>query len=320
MIELKPYTYNNFQCPECNNGEIDTKDIIFQGIHVLADCQCKKCNSEFITDFPFGQALFTPQTINKYSKSLYNKHYNYWFADPLIESFLNKSNKDIKIEKKVYANHKSVVILNCIDYLYGHVLLKLLNAQNYLDNNKDCGLIIIIPKSFEWLIPEGIAEVWLLDISLKDTKNWYLKLENFVKEEIKKYDEVFLSLAFSHPDFSKINIERFVKVKKYDFSGFTDKEINITFILRKDRIWINSELAFFVRLFERLHLIKYSNKLTILFQKCLVERTILKIKDIIPNANFNIVGLGSFGTFLNFINNYCETDLNTEKENNWCKF
>ena len=224
MIELKPNTYNKFLCPECKNNNIKVIDIIFQGIHVLADCKCDICNFEFYHDFPVGHALFYPIAIGKINEKIYYDQYNIkWFSKPLKDSFLSKSKDKIKIEKKIYFNKKDVIILNCIDYLYGHVLLKLFNAQYYIDNCKDCGLVIIIPKSFEWLVPKGISEAWIIDINLKKARNWYTELEEFLKEEFKRFDKIYLSLAFSHPDPSEIDIARFTKIKS-------------NFITREDRI------------------------------------------------------------------------------------
>ena len=72
---------------------------------------------------------------------------------------------------------------------------------------------IIIPKIFEWLLPKGISEAWIIDIDLKETQNWFIQFEEFIKKEFKRFDKIYLSLAFSHPDPSEIDIERFTKIK-----------------------------------------------------------------------------------------------------------
>jgi len=190
LIELKPNTYNKFSCPECKNNNIKVIDIIFQGIHILADCKCNVCNLEFYHDFPVGQALYTPVVMGKINKKIYNKNNRKWFSHPLRYSFSFKNKDKIKIEKKIYFDKKDIIILNCMDYLYGHVLLKLFNAQYYIDNCNDYGLIIIIPKMFKWLLPEGISEAWIIDIDLKETQNWFTELEEFVKEEFKRFDKI----------------------------------------------------------------------------------------------------------------------------------
>ena len=320
MIELKPNTYNEFLCPECKNNNIKVIDIIFQGIHVLADCKCNICNFEFYHDFPVGHALLHPIVIGKINKTIYSKNNVEWFSKPVKDSFLSKRKDKIKIEKKIFFNKKDVIILNCIDYLYGHVLLKLFNAQYYIDNCKECGLVIIIPKSFEWLLPKGISEAWVIDINLKETKNWFIELEKFVREEFERFDKIYLSLAFSHPDFSKIDIERFAKTKRFDLDKFLENKINIAFIVREDRLWFNSKLELFIyKILRKLKLIKYLYKYFVYFQNELINRTCKQIINELPNANFNVVGLGKSGKFKKYINDYRERNISEEVEIKWCE-
>ena len=69
-----------------------------------------------------------------------------WFAEPLIASYFGGKSVDAVIERKVIFETKKVVILNCLDDCYGHVLLKLLNTQRHLEKHPTLGLIVIIPK------------------------------------------------------------------------------------------------------------------------------------------------------------------------------
>lgn len=320
MIELKPNTYNKFLCPECKNNNIKITDIIFQGIHVLADCKCNVCKFEFYHDFPVGHALHYPISIGKINQRVYNRNNIKWFSKPLKDSLLSKNKENIKIEKKVYFSKKNVIILNCIDYLYGHVLLKLFNAQYYIDNCKEYGLVIIIPKSFEWLLPKKISEAWIIDINLKETQNWFTELEEFVREEFKRFDKIYLSLAFSHPDPSKIDIERFTKIKRFNLDKFLENTINITFIIREDRLWFNSNYELFLyKALRKLKLLKYFNNFFINLQNKLINQTYKQIKSELPNVDFNIVGLGKVGKLKKYINDYREQYINKEIETKWCK-
>lgn len=320
MIELKPNTYNKFLCPECNSENIKITDIIFQGIHILADCICNACNFKFYHDFPVGHALYYPIALGKINQRVYDKNNIKWFSKPLKDSLLSKNKEKIEIEKKVYFNKKNVIILNCMDYLYGHVLLKLFNAQYYIDNYKQYGLIIIIPKTFEWLLPEGISEAWIIDINLKEARNWFTELEEFVKEEFKRFDKIYLSLAFSHPDPSEIDIARFTKIKRFDLDKFLENKINITFITREDRLWFNTKFELFLyKILRKLKLTRYFNKYFVYFQNELISKTCKQIINELPSVNFNVVGLGRSGKFKKYINDYRERNISKEIEIRWCK-
>ncbi len=297
--------------------------MIFQGIHVLADCKCNICNFKFYHDFPIGHALLHPIAIGKINKIIYSKNNVEWFSKPLRDSFLSKSKDKIKIEKKIFFNKKDVIVLNCMDFLYGHVLLKLFNAQYYIDNCKQYGLIIIIPKMFKWLLPEAISEAWIIDINLKEARNWFTELEEFAKEEFKRFDKIYLSLAFSHPDPSEIDIATFTKIKKFDIDKFLENKINITFITREDRLWFDSKYELFLyKVLRKLKLIRYFNKYFVYFQNELINRTCKQIINElpgVPNSNFNIVGVGKSGKFKKYINDYRERNISEEVEIKWCE-
>jgi hypothetical protein len=322
LISLKPETYNKINCPECDNSEVKINEIIFQGIHVLADCKCSKCKLYFYSDFPSGQALYTPVSFGKSNGKLYDKFKVEWFSKPLYESFKNRSNNEIKIEKKIFRQEKEIIILNCLDYLYGHVLLKLFNSEYYLENCKEYGLILILPKSFEWLLPDGIAEAWLIDLKLSECKNWYISFENFCKNELKRFNKIFLSLAFSHPEPSVINIEKFVKIPPFNLNNFISREINITFITREDRFWVqkksNGLTKLLKKLFKRFNINCDFKKSKIIGQNKLITKLFKNILTEIPFVKCNVVGLGKSYAFESFINDYRVEKISFETESKWC--
>ena len=52
-------------------------------------------------------------------------------AEPWITypEYARPTSFDFPIERKVFQEHKRVIVLNLLDHLYGHVLLRLHNAQ-----------------------------------------------------------------------------------------------------------------------------------------------------------------------------------------------
>jgi len=294
-------------------------DILFTGLHIPADCVCNSCGLEFLSDLPIGHALFFPAVIGKNNQKIYGENFN-WFHKPFFQSFLNKNHKEIVIEKIVYKEFKEVIILNCIDYLYGHVLLKLFNAQLYLHDYPELGLIIIIPKSFKWLIPEGVAEVWFADIKLSEGREWFENINIFIKNELQRFEKVCLSLAYSHPDFSKVDISKFTRVKKFNLEKFNDTPLRITFISREDRFWICSktELYFFYAL-RKLKLIPFTKFYFVFRQNRRISSLYKRIKRKIPGVKYCVVGIGSVGKFSPQIEDKREKTISDKIEIEWCE-
>jgi hypothetical protein len=204
-----------------------------------------------------------------------------WLAENLLESIQNPETEKLEIYKEVFKQYQRVIILNCIDYVYGHCLLKLLNAQRHLELHQNYGLIIIVPKFLRWMVPEGAAEVWTVPISLTKGQCYYPSFAEFVGEELKRFEEIYVSKAHSHP--SQFDITRFTGVPKHSFE---QEKFKITFIWREDRPWCSIVLF---RILRKLKLLK----LGLLLQNWRVTRLLEKIRHKVPEAKFVVAGLGT---------------------------
>jgi len=320
MIALKPNPYNDFPCPGCGAEKPEVKAIVSQGIHFLADCHCAQCGLDFYEVLPVGHAIDYHLAFNKSNGEFYNapEEIN-WLTEPLTESFKSIQKDKVAVEKKVFKASKNVVVLNTLDYLYGHVLLKLYNAQHHLED-ENTGLVIILPKSMEWLIPEGCAEAWLVDLKLSEQKNWYLDLQQFIQKEFERFDTIQLSNAYSHPDFTQIDIEKFTKIKPFDVAKFSEQPPCITFIVRQDRWWFQSIFSYvFYRIGRKLKILNSVGKYLTNNQDKLIRKTIRKIKKEIPEVEIFLTGFGKSGNMNGLAKDLRVEKMNAETEINWCK-
>src|SRR5688572_13713293 len=122
IIELKPEIDNHFICPECNTKDHAVKDVLLQQVYVLADCTCTDCGLEFYQTFSNGHSVEEHVSIKKSGKLYADSHNESWLSEMLSKSFTSNKNKNVPIEKRVFRECESVVVLNTLDYLYGHVL------------------------------------------------------------------------------------------------------------------------------------------------------------------------------------------------------
>ncbi|MEM6262800.1 MAG: hypothetical protein AAGI38_09855 [Bacteroidota bacterium] len=317
MIQLKPTPYNKFSCPECGSSHIHVHKSVFPGIHVMADAECKDCGMEFYQDYPVGHAVDNPTAVGKRSQHFYIPESNNWkrISVHLKHAFDNVHDEPIKIERQVHKECKEVVILNTLDRLYGHVLLKLFNAQHYFDHApEDLGLVLIIPRMFAWLIPEGCAEVWIVDVKLGESRKWLSALDEFVNQEMARFDRVYLSEAYSHPDFSKLDMSRFIGVKPFDLEEYETRRPQVTIIAREDRLWFESPLAEkLYKPFKKLGLQKFFVKR----QNRLINRTIRQLKKAIPHMKIYVVGLGGTGKISQYATDLRSWKIDLEVEKKW---
>ncbi|MEZ2316357.1 MAG: hypothetical protein ACBR22_22095, partial [Microcoleus sp.] len=122
----------------------------------------------------------------------------------------------------------------------------------------------------------------------------------FVQEETKRFEEIYVSEAYSHP--SRFDITRFTRVPKHNFDG---EEIKITFIWREDRLLVN---RFLFRVLRKLK----GQKIALWLQNLMIQEVFKKIRLQIPTAKFAVAGLGTTTKFPEWIKDY-RVDSFTEK-------
>lgn len=206
------------------------------GMHVCVQARCGRCGERVVETLPVGHNVGRVYQLAPGKGDLFGDERSVgWLGRPVMEALRNPSDEVIKIRKEVFYQAERVILLNCCDYLYGHVLLKLLNAQRHLEDHPEYGLVVIVPELLRWAVPDGLAEIWTVNTPLRAGKKFYERFDHFVKREIERFDEVCLSRAHSHPQ--HFDIERFTRVEPYDLKH-RDGNPRVTFILRADRLWM----------------------------------------------------------------------------------
>lgn len=321
MIQLKPVPYNLFECPECLAPKPLINDVRFESVHVLADCTCNFCGFAFYHTFPVGHTVDKYVAIAKDGQKVYSNEKNHdLLSNALVRAHKQYKKEPVNIRRVIHTKCSKVVILNTLDSLYGHVLLKLYNAFYHLDRQKDIGLILIIPKMFEWLVPKGCAEVWIVDLKLSDFVYSHEAIQEFIRHELKRFSEVYLSRAYSHPDFQTIPIERLTNVKPFDLTNFKINPPTVTFVLREDRWWFSSPFDYwFYRICRKLKILHWASDRLSHQQNRLVKRTIVEIRKRLPTTNFHIVGLGRTGRFVGYGSDERKWKITERIEKDWCK-
>lgn len=310
MIQIKPHIAYEKCCPHCGH-KLSAAHVLWQGIHVCAVSRCTNCGAAITGDLEVGQALYTPYQIDVEKGELFgDAGQRYWFGTPLLNSLQSPNHDpDISLAIEKFSKHAKVIILNCIDFLYGHSLLKLLNAEAHLNSNPDCGLVVIVPRYLRWLVPQGVAEVWVVDIPLAKARNYYPLLDQLIKAECERFDEIYLSRAYSHP--AAFDITRFTGINRHDFAS---ERFRVTFIWREDRPWF--ERRIWIRIGRRLSVVK---SLLLAWQNFKVRKLFAALRDKFPTAQFTVAGLGVATRFPSWVDDRRVAAFDDETERQLCR-
>lgn len=308
-IRLHPTPEVAHDCPHCSN-RLEVLGWKIPGMRALADLHCSTCQREYYGDLGMGQALYTPMLLERATGVVYDRNGVDWFADWLRESYAKRSSEPLSfvVEKRRPVTRK-VVLLNCLDTLYGHCLLKLLNAQYYLDKNVD--LILLVPSFLAWLVPEGVAEVWTVELPLRRGTEWNERLAAEIQTRAMEFESVDLSIAMSHPAAKDYDIERFTGVKPFPLDEWSQRldQPTVTFIWRDDRTWSLKSRA--GRLLSSSSL-KVQQKLVVELAEALRAQW--------PALDFGVAGLSKLAQPLpSWIKDLRLKSLNSGQERSWCE-
>jgi hypothetical protein len=322
MICLKPVLETPpRECPNCHSA-LAAAGWLITGMRNLADFHCPECKSEFYGDLPSGQGLYTPILLDKKSGAVVDNYNAAWFAAWLVDSYAKRSKEPLGFEARKLSKVKNkVVLLNCLDVLYGHSLLKLLNAQHYIDRQSDVSLIVMLPPFLEWMLPDGVAEAWIVDLPLRSGTEWNDWLSGEINERLESLPEVYLSVAFSHPHGEDFDIERFTRVTPFPLENLSKHQNRpvITFIWREDRLWETENFSSSAR-FEK---IKRHFGISQAERNDEQTRKVVELAECLrgefPLLDFAVAGIGKAGGLLDWISDLRLTKLDAEAERRWCE-
>jgi hypothetical protein len=321
---LHPVTEADHECPYCR-VRLSVKGWHIPGMRNLADLLCGLCGRAFYGDLAAGQALYTPMLLEKATGAVHDAHGVEWFAGWLRDSYARRADEPVPFDVQEWrAITRPVVLLNCLDTLYGHSLLKLLNAQYYLDRRPDVDLVVMVPSALAWMAPDGAAQVWSVGLPLRRGTEWNEWLAREIRRRVEAFDGVSLSHALSHPRLDEFDIERFTRVKPFPLDEW-DARLRrpaVTFIWRDDRPWRAPTYAASSTWRERLRrLIAFQSRLRG-GQSELVSELAEALRRDLPALDFAVVGLAEergLGKLPKWVGDLRRSALDDDAERGWCE-
>jgi hypothetical protein len=201
MIQLKPQLGISIICPSCQNSYTPSNWIL-PGMHVMAEGICPNCEKHIYQEIPINAGAFYPGILDgKTGKRIDKLPFDNWYLNGLEESYISRCSSEITftIKNERPLEREKIAILNTIDQTYGHSLYELLNASYYLKKS-NVDLIIIVQKEFSWMLPDGAAQIWIVDIPFSEANNWNDWVSEKIKTELSNFNNVFLCRSFVQAD------------------------------------------------------------------------------------------------------------------------
>jgi hypothetical protein len=176
----------------------------------------------------------------------------------------------------------------------------------HLDQQPESGVIVIIPPFLRWMVPAGVAEIWTVNISLKQGQTFFPEFDRWMSHQLQRFDQVSISKAYSHP--AQFDITRFTQIPQHDFSD----PLRITFVWREDRLWMDD---FSFRLLRKLK----GKAIALQWQNARIQSLFTHLRQKLPHAIFTIVGLGKQTAFPDWIEDLRVVQFDDTRERQTCQ-
>jgi len=235
MIRIHPEIQNLFDCPVCA-AALDLRGFAVTGMRNLVEGACAACRRRFLVDMPTDQALFTPVAVDPDAREVFDPAQVRWFSDLLLRSLDQRSDDAIPIVKTRNRDADRLLLVNCLDYIYGHAFEKLLNVQRFLDHPSDLAVWLLVPRPLAHLVPEGVAEVWTVDLPWRRLAQWNVSLEQQVRERAQASAEAYLAVTYPQLHASHYDLDRFLGAARPAETAGLGSPV-VAFAYREDRLW-----------------------------------------------------------------------------------
>jgi hypothetical protein len=239
VLKIFPKTDFSATCPH-DGQALNIQNIVIPGMRCFAEGSCSVCNRSYLVDLPVAHALLTPLTFEKESGQIFGAEEEHWFHQQLSKSLAQPVSQEMIPIVHHFFDAQQIIIINCLDYLYGHALLKLLNVQRHLEENPDLGCCVIVPSQLLHLVPEGVAEIWEIPISIQAGWQWFPALATWIQHRCQSYQACFLSPAYAHPSHRVYDLRKYVRNLPDLTELMAGFQPVILFSYRQDRPWGNS--------------------------------------------------------------------------------
>jgi hypothetical protein len=306
MIEIKPHF-------ECNKQPYSDDMFWFHG-KVFLWKECDEDQQLWYKSLPTGHCNTFPIRFTKNGKEAdYDPLIKDWLAMPLIRSVVESKTVSLPIKKIGRCENEEVVITNCLDDCYGHVVYKLLNLEPPSDGK--IGIIAIVPENIRWMVPDRVNEVWSVAAPLSMLDKEVQGLDQFIKKQFNRFEKVFLNDRYGIPKLDDNTISSYFRQSAFPIDQFYNFPATISFIYRNDRYWLpDSWHESLYLLSKKYGLLSFAKHYFIYRQLRLFTKLAAYIKRHIPEAEFYLAGMGTEQKVPKWINDTRQDRIMPEME------
>lgn len=307
------------ECPRCG-GALAYEDVLFAGLPILVESRCRGCGGAYLVDWPAGHALLHPTIIDVGSREVFFDGAE-WYPralERLLESRPDARAIPAAVRTRAPA-HRTAIVVNCVDYVYGHCLLKLLSGLRVI-HDADADVIVVAQKQVSWLLPATVHTVVELDLPLRGARSWLGGLDETMKGLLARYSSVQIAPTPSQPQLTADDLGLAAPhlTPSPFWEGNEPGAPQITLLLREDRLWGRrpSRLGLLGRALPPTG--RLPKALAIRAQNHRFAKVVRHVRAAVPEVRVVAIGLGRTGRLPGSVLDLRKTRIDSSDELSWC--
>ena len=204
------------------------------GWRFLVEGTCPACGHRLLQDLPSGHALVYPTTLDLDTGEAIDAAQADWFAR-WLKPYYEAPDADpvgFAVERR-QATERPLVV-NCLDPVYGHSVLKLVGAARFSAPAGDWdGCVAVLPRALAEVAPASIHELWVVEERVGRLGRWLLDLEARLRDELGRFAAVGLAPVPPHPHPATYDLDELAPDARAESVGSP----SLVLSLRDDRRW-----------------------------------------------------------------------------------
>lgn len=278
-------------CPYCG-GALEPTSVCVAGLAIVVDARCPGCGVAFTYDWPAGHALLHPVLVDRQTGVVQTggRAWYAWRFARLLASQEAPASVEITVQGECREG-RGARLVNCLDFLYSHALLKLMSAARHMHESPEDDVVVVIPRVLRRLVPPG-AVVIEVDLPLSSGDEWVESLDATVEDVLAPSRAVRISPAVSQPDVTPRDLAFLGEdLTPLSRSAQRAAPLQIGFSLRDDRLWLGPP-GLWIRLARRLLPSRLAHRVLLRRQHRNYARLARRLRERHPEARLVAFGMG----------------------------
>ncbi|MEO8560013.1 MAG: hypothetical protein ABI439_13175 [Rhodospirillales bacterium] len=305
MIDLLPLPNEEFFCV-CSNTKLVNEAFILTGMMPVVQGRCPKCGRRLLSHPQYGWKFGSRLQYDESDNSVVTADNLEWYVNMFRSAMASRGQPAPGLSRVTHRPlGRNVVIVNAVEPTYGHILQRLFSIEAMAHDLEGADLLVIVPRHAAWLVPDGAAELWIVEAPATALSSWNQAVADAVAALADQVDR--LRLAPLRLGGYAVDISRFTRVKPFDPRLATHvAPARLCISWREDRCWTYRGQPL-------------ETSAAIVEQFTMYSQMLDMVRAEIPDLEVTVFGYGRKGTFAPWVEDLRNTEHDPEMEKTWAQ-